>query len=279
MASVCRASFIRDVAGKCRKLEEKIMKQKSDSRLSLSKGGDPSPPPSPPSRHKKWKLACLRSSSSYTCNTAREIFERIYERAMAERVDYEDMKRTLCVPGGHFERSRSDVPSHIKRASLIPLAKYWMTFYQANIHPCSHMSDITTQRAILLNCILSGNEVNLGAVIAEEIKSCARAATTRLQQQAPRVRRRAPPPAQGPAHEAAPFQMRDMYMSLMEARMIALYRGEKELLRMLTSAFPDREFISQEEFAARVAYPEDLAHADVGAVGGDATDEEEDSND
>ncbi|KOM40464.1 hypothetical protein LR48_Vigan04g066200 [Vigna angularis] len=182
-----------------------------------------------------------------------------YERAMAKGVDYEDVERTLCVPGWHCERSISDVPIHIKRVSLIPLAKYWLTFSQANIHPCSHMSDITTQRAILLYCIFSGREVNLGAVIAEEIKSCARAprkkldeahfsyycstkeqATTRPPQQAPRVHRRAPPPAQGPAHEAASFQMRDMYMSLMEARMMALYRGEQELLRTLTSAFPDR---------------------------------------
>ncbi|KOM25924.1 hypothetical protein LR48_Vigan205s006100 [Vigna angularis] len=53
------------------------MKQKSDSRLSLSEGGDPPPPPSPPSRHEKWKLARLGSSGSYTSDIAREISERI----------------------------------------------------------------------------------------------------------------------------------------------------------------------------------------------------------
>ncbi|KOM41437.1 hypothetical protein LR48_Vigan04g163500 [Vigna angularis] len=62
------------------KLEEKIMKQKLDSRLSLSEGGDPSPPPSPPSRHEKWKLARLRSSGSYTSDTTREIYERITDQ-------------------------------------------------------------------------------------------------------------------------------------------------------------------------------------------------------
>ncbi|KOM28053.1 hypothetical protein LR48_Vigan492s001700 [Vigna angularis] len=35
------------------------MKQKSDSRLSLSEGGDPPPPPSPPSWHEKWKIRWL----------------------------------------------------------------------------------------------------------------------------------------------------------------------------------------------------------------------------
>ncbi|KOM25044.1 hypothetical protein LR48_Vigan46s000600 [Vigna angularis] len=63
--------------GGYRKLEEKIMKQKSDSRLPLSEGGDPPPPPSPPSRHDKWKLACIRPSGSYTSESAREISERI----------------------------------------------------------------------------------------------------------------------------------------------------------------------------------------------------------
>ncbi|KOM25974.1 hypothetical protein LR48_Vigan211s000900 [Vigna angularis] len=60
----------------------------------------------------------------------------------------------------------------------------------------------------------------------------------------PRAHRRAPQPAKEPAHEAAPLEMRDMYMSLMEERMNALYRGEQELLRTPTSAFPERQFIS-----------------------------------
>ncbi|XP_052727001.1 uncharacterized protein LOC108332271 isoform X1 [Vigna angularis] len=63
--------------GGYRKLEEKIMKQKSDSRLPLSEGGDPLPPPSPPSRHDKWKLARMRPSGSYTSESVREISERI----------------------------------------------------------------------------------------------------------------------------------------------------------------------------------------------------------
>ncbi|KOM47328.1 hypothetical protein LR48_Vigan07g103200 [Vigna angularis] len=98
MTSVCRASFIRDVAekrskaqgisaqnkiphllsrGGYRKLEKKIIKQKSDSRLPLSEGGDPPPPPSPPSRHEKWKLAHIRPLGSYTSKSVREISERI----------------------------------------------------------------------------------------------------------------------------------------------------------------------------------------------------------
>ncbi|KOM48365.1 hypothetical protein LR48_Vigan07g206900 [Vigna angularis] len=53
------------------------MKQKSDSRIQLSEGSDRPHPPLPPSRHKKWKLARIRSSGSYTSHTTREISERI----------------------------------------------------------------------------------------------------------------------------------------------------------------------------------------------------------
>ncbi|KOM25023.1 hypothetical protein LR48_Vigan45s002500 [Vigna angularis] len=62
------------------KLEEKIIKQKLDSRLPLSEGGDAPPPSSPPSLHEKWKLARLRSSGSYISDSAKDISERHIEK-------------------------------------------------------------------------------------------------------------------------------------------------------------------------------------------------------
>ncbi|KOM40578.1 hypothetical protein LR48_Vigan04g077600 [Vigna angularis] len=59
------------------KLEDKIIKQKSDSRLPLSEDGGPLPSLSPPSRHEKWKLAHLRSAGSYTSDSVGEISKRI----------------------------------------------------------------------------------------------------------------------------------------------------------------------------------------------------------
>ena len=61
--------------GGYRKLEEKIMTEKKKSRPPPSEGED-TKPPSPPSRHQKWKLARLRSSSNYTSQSAREISEK-----------------------------------------------------------------------------------------------------------------------------------------------------------------------------------------------------------
>ena len=55
--------------GGYRKLEEKIMTEKKKSRHLPSKGEDIEPP-SPPSRHEKWKLTRLRTSGSYSSESA-----------------------------------------------------------------------------------------------------------------------------------------------------------------------------------------------------------------
>ncbi|KOM37720.1 hypothetical protein LR48_Vigan03g110200 [Vigna angularis] len=155
--------------------------------------------------------------------------------------------------------------------------------------PLTHMSDITTQRAILLYCILSGREVNLGAIIAEKIKSCARVVSSRTPLGHPSLITHlceimgvdvSVPPFEQPRKELDETYL--TYYCSTEGQATARHysRGEQELLRTLTSAFPNREFISQEEFAARVAYLEDPTDAAGGdAAGGDAADEEEDSDD
>ncbi|KOM49658.1 hypothetical protein LR48_Vigan08g048500 [Vigna angularis] len=92
---------------------------------------------------------------------------------MEERADFGDVENVLCMPGGHFQRNRNGVVVNIRRVDLIPLAKYWMAFSHANIQPCSHVSDITVSRALLLYCVLRGMSINIGQVIANEIQVCA----------------------------------------------------------------------------------------------------------
>ncbi|KOM54852.1 hypothetical protein LR48_Vigan10g074400, partial [Vigna angularis] len=62
---------------------------------------------------------------------------------------------------------------NIRRTDLTSLAKYWMTFSHANIQPCSHISDITVSRALLLYCVIRDMSINIGQVIANEIQVCA----------------------------------------------------------------------------------------------------------
>ncbi|KOM37421.1 hypothetical protein LR48_Vigan03g080300 [Vigna angularis] len=93
--------------------------------------------------------------------------------AMDEDINYAEVEQTLCMPGGRFQRNRNDTPIHIRRTYLTPLAKYLMAFTHANIQPCSHVSNITTNRAAFLFYVLRGLNINLGQVIADEIKHCA----------------------------------------------------------------------------------------------------------
>ncbi|KOM31510.1 hypothetical protein LR48_Vigan01g106500 [Vigna angularis] len=114
---------------------------------------------------------------------------------------------------GHFQRNRTRAPIYIIRPHLTPLAK--------------------------------GLNINIGKVIADEIQTCARGASNKAPlghpslithlceivvdepghlvppPQQSRAHRRAPPPAQEPVHEAAPFQMWDMYLSRLDARLAA----------------------------------------------------------
>ncbi|KOM45652.1 hypothetical protein LR48_Vigan06g095800 [Vigna angularis] len=90
---------------------------------------------------------------------------------MEEGVDFGDVESVLYVPGGHFQRNRNGAVVNIRRAYLTPLAKYWMTFSHANIQPCSHVSDITVNRALLWYCVLRGMSINIGQVIANEIQT------------------------------------------------------------------------------------------------------------
>ncbi|KOM43501.1 hypothetical protein LR48_Vigan05g110500 [Vigna angularis] len=101
-----------------------------------------------------------------------------YVRGHAIRYGPDSINRFLDtewagVPGGHFQRNRNGVVVNIRRADLTPLAKYWMEFSNANIMSCSHVSDITVSRSLLLYCVLREMSINIGQVKGNEIQVCA----------------------------------------------------------------------------------------------------------
>ncbi|KOM31933.1 hypothetical protein LR48_Vigan01g148900 [Vigna angularis] len=163
---------------------------------------------------------------------------------MEEGSDFDDVESVLCIPGGHFQRNRTGSVVNIRRTDLNPLAKYWMAFSHANIQPCSHVSDITLSRSLLLYCAIRNLNVNIGQVIANEITGvdtsappferprkaideayyrqyCGgeEAAQPVPPRRTQRERGQAQSQASTEAHEAEPFQMRDMYMSLIGAQL------------------------------------------------------------
>ncbi|KOM48029.1 hypothetical protein LR48_Vigan07g173300 [Vigna angularis] len=88
-----------------------------------------------------------------------------------EGTDFDDVESVLFAPGGHFQRNRNGAVVNIRRTDLTPLAKYWMKFSHANIQPCSHVSNITVSKELLLYCMLRNMSINIGQVIANEIQS------------------------------------------------------------------------------------------------------------
>ncbi|KOM37682.1 hypothetical protein LR48_Vigan03g106400 [Vigna angularis] len=228
---------------------------------------------------------------------------------MEEGVDYEDVERVLCIPGGHFQRNRSGSVVNIRRTDLTPLAKYWMAFSHANIQPCSHVSDITLSRALFIYCAIRNLNVNIGQVIADEIIVCANTSNNKAplghpslithlcklagvdtsvppferprkaideayyrqyyggedaaQPVPPRRARRERGPAQSQTsaetHEAEPFQMRDMYMSLIGAQLQSIHRGQVATAEIIVGMYdtPPAHRWTMDEFHNVVAWPEE----------------------
>lgn len=61
------------------------------------------------------------------------------------------------------------------RTDLSPLARGWHTFIHANISSSSHKSNITAPQARILHAIMDGLSINLGSIIARDIKAAANA--------------------------------------------------------------------------------------------------------
>ncbi|KOM57584.1 hypothetical protein LR48_Vigan11g061700 [Vigna angularis] len=200
---------------------------------------------------------------------------------MEEGTDFDDVERVLYVPGGHFQRNRNGSVVNIRRTDLTPLAKYWMAFSHANIQPCSHVSDITLSKALLIYCAIRNLNVNIGQVIADEIRMCANTTNSKAplghpslithlckiagaaQPVPPRRTRRERGQAQSQAsaetHEAEPFQMRDMYMSLIGAQLQSIHRGQVAIVEMIVGMYdtPPAHRWTVEEFHNVVAWPEE----------------------
>ncbi|KOM57630.1 hypothetical protein LR48_Vigan11g066300 [Vigna angularis] len=217
-----------------------------------------------------------------------------YSSYVRESLDFADVERVLCLPGGHFQRNRQEALIHIRRFYLTPLAKYWMTFTHANVQPCSHVLDITTNRAILLYCILRGLNIDIGQVLAMEIQGCVHSVSNNAPLGHPSLITHlceitgvkvSSTPLECPRKEIDASYY-TQYCPLDEAGYPVPppqpprdHRGEQELLRTLTSAFPKRQFISSEDFATRVAWPVALSQIDDGAEAVEASAMEEEAKD
>ncbi|KOM54749.1 hypothetical protein LR48_Vigan10g064100 [Vigna angularis] len=150
---------------------------------------------------------------------------------MEEGEDFGDVESVLCVHGGNFQRNMNGVVVNIRRADLTPLAK--------------------------------GMSINIGQVIVNEIQYCG--GEEAAQPVPPRRPRRRKGPPQGQAspepHKAKPFQMRDMYMSLIDARMQSNHRGQMATTEIIIGMYdtPPAHRWTMDEFHSVVKWPKKQA--------------------
>ncbi|MED6149953.1 hypothetical protein PIB30_067547 [Stylosanthes scabra] len=79
----------------------------------------------------------------------------------------ENVIKDLCVRGSTWELGARNNPLYLKRRDLRPLARGWHEFIIHNILPTSNQSEITARRAVLIHCIIHGQDVRVEKLIAE----------------------------------------------------------------------------------------------------------------
>ncbi|KOM45656.1 hypothetical protein LR48_Vigan06g096200 [Vigna angularis] len=177
---------------------------------------------------------------------------------MEEGADFGDMESMLRVPGGHFRRNRNGAVVNIRRADLTPLAKALLLYcvlrgmsinigqvianeIQVCANTMNNKAPLGHPSLITHLCELAG--VNISTLPFERPRKAIDEAYYRqycggdkvAQPVPPRHPRRGRGPPQAPAqpHDAESFQMRDMYMSLIDARMQSIHRGQVATLEMI----------------------------------------------
>ncbi|MED6141432.1 hypothetical protein PIB30_103360 [Stylosanthes scabra] len=77
----------------------------------------------------------------------------------------------LCIPGATWRLSSGQPaqPIQLRRAELKPLARGWHEFIIHSIMPTGNKSEITVARAILIHCIIKGEDVRAEEIIADNI--------------------------------------------------------------------------------------------------------------
>ncbi|MED6141554.1 hypothetical protein PIB30_104659 [Stylosanthes scabra] len=90
-------------------------------------------------------------------------------QAMDQRLD--EVLADLCIPRATWKLSSGQlaVPIQLRRTELHPLAKGWQEFIIHSLILMGNKSEITLARAILIHCIMRGQEVRTEDIIADNM--------------------------------------------------------------------------------------------------------------
>ncbi|MED6200492.1 hypothetical protein PIB30_085648 [Stylosanthes scabra] len=100
-------------------------------------------------------------------------------QAMDQRLD--EVLADLCIQGATWKLSLGQpaVPIQLRRTELHPLAKGWQEFIIHSLVPTGNKSEVTIARAILIHCIMRGEEVRAEDIIADNMATIAQGLTNK----------------------------------------------------------------------------------------------------
>ncbi|KAK8525396.1 hypothetical protein V6N12_014088 [Hibiscus sabdariffa] len=85
-----------------------------------------------------------------------------------EDEDYDTIRDFLYEEGTAWNTTGRN-PHSVSRPSLRPEARLWNTFVKRNIIPTSHNQTVDRTRLLLIHTIMTGYQINIGEIIAQEI--------------------------------------------------------------------------------------------------------------
>ncbi|MED6114837.1 hypothetical protein PIB30_084323 [Stylosanthes scabra] len=94
--------------------------------------------------------------------------EMSYRTRMIEgNQELDTVIRDLCVEGSIWSLGARNNPLYLKRSDLNPIARGWHEFIIHNIMPTTNQSEVTLNRAVLIHCIMSSQEVRVEKIIVD----------------------------------------------------------------------------------------------------------------
>ncbi|MED6129079.1 hypothetical protein PIB30_104277 [Stylosanthes scabra] len=81
--------------------------------------------------------------------------------------DLDAVTRDICVEGAVWSLGARNNPLYLKRSDLNPVARGWHEFIIHSIMPTTNQSEVTLNRAVLIHCIMSSQEVRVEKIIVD----------------------------------------------------------------------------------------------------------------
>ncbi|MED6223341.1 hypothetical protein PIB30_073057 [Stylosanthes scabra] len=91
-----------------------------------------------------------------------------HERKAQNDVRPDDVLRELCVEGAQWVLHDDGRHHFLRRTDLKPMARGWYEFVIRSIMPTGNRSEVNVERAVLIHSIITGEDIQVDEIIAEQ---------------------------------------------------------------------------------------------------------------